>query len=405
MVPRIILFGLPLSRYAKMKIAVFTGASGNSYGQRIFSGENDDRGGLIANINSDIKIGSDITIVIMSSGICHYAYPLCFSGADISHVPSFRRELNTSEDDVSQDWDLDYWRQWNPRNAHDSGLIDEKEAIRSREISVEPVWTSYYFDSNIDYMEKFQKLWIGLNAYATHKTSGKGDQNKILALVDTPLQQRFWSLVHSARDERSEKKWLSLQGATGINMSSDILRDEIGRTCNVLRFLASAKARAATFPKCNSELGGLIFLNEGDGRDVFDHVVIKYHEHCSGEAGILDSFDLSKAFSKPFAPDAVCRYGALLFHDPNGVSSPGRLFTLADIFGTSYAKSPCCSQSRKPFSDWEKTDSLFFRYLKILYEFRCAFFHGDLPPNRSNNELAMFAYLSLRDLFPAIISK
>ena len=313
--------------------------------------------------------------------------------------------MNTCEDEVSEGWQLEYWRQWHPRSANQKGLQDEKEAIRNREISVDYVWVSYYFDSNIDYIEKFLKLWIGFNAYATHETGQEKDGRKFLALVNSPVRSRFWSLFHSIRDEKSESKWSSLQASTGINMSSEILRDEIGRSCSVLQFLANAKGSDGAFSKCKSELDGLIFLNEGVGRDVFRNIVAKYYDHTASAAGIMEPFDLRQAFSKPLMPDAVSRHGALLFHDPNGRVSAGSLFTLSDIFGDSYASSPCSSQPQTPFSDWESTDPLFFRYIKILYEFRCLLFHGDLPPTRTNNDLAMFAYLSLRDLFPAIVSK
>ena len=50
---------------------------------------------------------------------------------------------------------------------------------------------SYYADSSIDYFEKFQKIWIGLNAYMNHQSSETGDKKKTLSLVNSQLRSTF----------------------------------------------------------------------------------------------------------------------------------------------------------------------------------------------------------------------
>jgi len=37
-------------------------------------------------------------------------------------------------------------------------------------------------------------------------------------------------------------------------------------------------------------------------------------------------------------------------------------------------------------------------YIEILYQVRCKLFHGDLPPNRENERIIKYAYLTLKEL-------
>ena len=207
MKPRIALFGLPPKRTGRLDIYVFANPRGRSYGDKIFQASNDESGKILDYASADIEIGSTVTIRIMSSGICEYSFALQYNGADISHVPNFRKEMNTTEREVSKDWDINLWRRWTAGKQHEEGLAEEKQCLMSREISTAPIWESYYSDSNIDYFEKFQKLWIGLNAYATHRSTENQDKRKILALVESDLCQAFQRTLSRTSNQESAEKW------------------------------------------------------------------------------------------------------------------------------------------------------------------------------------------------------
>lgn len=401
--PRIALFGLPPVSTGKLTIWVFAGPVGNSFGHEIYRANNDESGKILDYVLADIEIGCTVTIRIMSSGICEYSRALQFNGADISHVPNFRKETNTTERDVSTDWDINLWRKWNAGTQHEDGLTEEKQCLMSRAISIAPVWESYYSDSNIDYLEKFQKLWIGLNAYATHWSTESQDKTRILALVSSDLRREFHRTLSRVASQESAEKWITLQQATGLNMTSDIVRDEIATTCCGLDFLEQAKLAIGTFSDIAEQLQGLVFLDSEAGKEVFRSVFLKYHEFMASEEGIVQPFNLADAFSEPRAPRSVKRFGRLIFHNPQLTSDPGNLFSLADYFGSIYATAPYQGQTNAQLRAWETIDPLFFRYLHVLYKFRCAYFHGDLPPNKQNNELARTAYQSLHEIFPAIL--
>lgn len=380
MKPRIALFGLPPSSTGRLQIWVFANPVGNSPGHEIYRANNDESGKILDYVFADIEFGCTVTIRIMSSGICAYSHTLQFNGADISHVPNFRKETNTSERDISKDWDINLWRNWNAGKQHEDGLAVEKQSLMSRAISIAPVWESYYLDSYSDYFEKFQKLWIGLNSYATHRSTESQDKKRILALVESDLCQAFHRTLSLVANQKSAEKWTTLQQATGLNMTSDIVRDEIAMTCCGLDFLEQAKSAIGTFSDIAEQLQGLVFLDSEAGQEVFQSVYLKYHKFMASGDGIVQTFNLADAFSAPRAPCSVKRFGRLIFHDPLLSSQPGNLFSLVDYFGPEYATEPYQGQPDGQLRDWEAIDTLFFRYLHVLYKFRCAYFHGDLPP-------------------------
>ncbi|MEN8185497.1 MAG: hypothetical protein ABFR05_00050 [Bacteroidota bacterium] len=403
MKPRIALFGLPPLSSGEIKIWAFANPSGGSAGDEIFQSANNEGGKILDFAHTDVELGCTITIRIMSSGICEYSHEIIYNGADISHVPNFRKETNTTEKDVSKDWDINLWKSWNPQKEHHDGLEDEKKFIMLKIISVAPLWESYYADSNIDYLEKFHKLWIGLNSFASQYSTETGDKNKILALVQSDLRQEFNMKISSLTNQKSADKWRELQRGTGLNMTSEIVRDEINTTCSSFDFLELAKTATGLFSDISKELDGLIFLDKNIGKDVFRDIFSRYHQYMASAEGIVHPFILSEAFANPRAPESIVRIGRLVFHNPYLSSDPGNLFNLGDYFGSDYSADTYLGQSIQKLKDWEIIDPLFFKYLLVLYKFRCAYFHGDLPPNRQNNELAKSAYQSLYEIFPAIL--
>ena len=100
MKPRIALFGLPKASKGILKIWVYANPSGNSAGNQVFQASNDESEIILGNIEHDIKIDTLITIKIMSSGLCEYSHVFKYQGADISHVPVFKKELNTNQTDT-----------------------------------------------------------------------------------------------------------------------------------------------------------------------------------------------------------------------------------------------------------------------------------------------------------------
>ena len=409
MKPTIAIFGLPSSTDGEIKIWLHSGGSGNFKGEEVFNSSNDESGEIFGLPTKEIEVGSQVTITIMSSGIVCFERSFTFLGGDISCVPNFRKETNTDEKHVSRDWDIDAWRAWNPNASHAAGVEAETQAVVSRRIAKVPIQEAYYYDSQIDYSEKFHKLWIGLNAFCTGWSSETGDRLKVLSLVNSPLTPLFETIVSSSKDKESAKRYSSLEKATSLNMSSNIVRDEIGRSNPVFEFLSNAKSQLPIFSENSKEIEGITFLNTRESDNLFFDIFSRYHAHMASEEGIMTAFDLNDAFQAPYAPTSIKRYGQLLFHDPFEDNSNGTLFELKDFFGPVYAGSPYLGQttrSGQPSPEkqlYERTNPLFFRYLNLLYEFRCAYFHGDLPVTEQNNELARSAYTSLRTIYPAIL--
>ena len=123
----------------------------------------------------------------------------------------------------------------------------------------------------------------------------------------------------------------------------------------------------------------------------------------ASEQGIVETFDLAQAFQPTKSPESTVRIGRLVYHNPFESNNPGTLFNLENYFGVDYSNGPYSGQAQQKLKDWEIIDPLFFKYLLVLYKFRCAYFHGDLSPNRQNDKLAKSAYQSLYEIFPSII--
>jgi len=402
MKPRIALFGLPKASEGQLTIRVFASPSASSMGTQVFETRNDESEMILDIIGVEIKIDTFITIQIMSSGFREYTHQFKYQGADISHVPVFKKELNTSQADVSADWDIIKWNKWNEEEQRNKGLVKEKQFLASKEVSIAPIWESYYLESSIDYFEKFQKLWIGLNSFATFHTKESQDKKKALALVNSPLRQSFNRELSLVQNLKSADKWRTLQKATGLDMSSEIVRDEIGVSSSCINFLELANLSINMFQDIKKELSGLIFLDNGRGKDVFRSVFSKYHQYMASEENIVETFNLADAFAHPKAPADVKRVGRLVFHDALASNQTGSMTSLEDFFGTNYMNDSYQGQSEPKLRSWESVDPLFFRYLLVLYKFRCAYFHGDLPINSANNKLAQAAYESLMAIYPEI---
>jgi hypothetical protein len=408
---KIAVFGLPPRSSGKFSVYLrcSNGSSSNS-GNEVFSIENDDTGRVSGFPSEEIPIGSDVTFQIMSTGIEEYACTLKYEGGDITHVPAFTKERNTGDDEVAEDWNLLAWNNWDPDQTHTEGVAAEHRALVARVFVKEPIQVSYYYDSRIDYAEKFHKLWIGLNAYASRVSTESSDKLKILSLVRSPLKAAFGSVIATVSDASAAARYRALQSATGVDMSSNILSDEIGRSNSVFDFMSSVKTLSASYTSTSKEQDGFTFLDTRQAGNIYWAIRTKYNAFTSSEQGIVLPHDLANGFRSPFAPESVERYGRLVFHNPFGNNSNGTLFNLGDYFGSRYAGSPYKGEEKRdgaPNTDsrkYENLDPLFFRYLKLLYDFRCAYFHGSLSSNEETNELARSAYTSLREIYPALLA-
>lgn len=403
MKPRIAIFGLPPLSSGEISIWIFKNPIANNYGEIVFHSKNDETGIIFDYAHTEIELGNEITFVIMSSGICEYSHRMTYNGTDISHVPNLKKENNTSGREVSKGWNLDAWKSWNPDEDNKNGLEKEKKFLLSRKISVAPIWESYYAESKVDYLEKFHKLWIGLNSYASQFSSERGDKNKILALVNSDLRTEFNSRLNSLTNLKSEQKWRTLMQEAGINMTSEIVRDEINKSNSCVDFLELAKNASGLFSDVSNQLGGLVFLDKEDGKDTFQDIFSQYHQYMVTAQGMVEPFDLALAFQSTKSPESIVRIGTLVYHNPFNSNAPGTLFNLEDYFGVDYANAPYDGQTQPNCRSWEMIDPLFFKYLFVLYKFRCAYFHGDLSPNKQNDELAKSAYESLYEIFSSII--
>jgi len=403
MKPRIAIFGLPPLSTGEISIWIYKNPTTRHYGEEVFHSKNDETGIIFDYSHSEIELGNEITFVMMSSGICEYSQRIVYKGTDISHVPNFQKETNTSDREVSRNWNLDAWRSWNPIESNRIGLETEKSYILSRKISVAPIWESYYAESKVDYLEKFHKLWIGLNSYASQFSNETGDKNKILALVNSNLRTEFNSKLNNLSNLPSEQKWRTLMQGIGVNMTSEIVRDEINKSNSCIDFLELAKNASGLFSDVSAQLDGLVFLDKGNGKIVFQDVFSQYHQYMASEQGIVEPFVLANAFQPTKSPESTVRIGRLVYHNPFESNLPGTLFNLESYFGLDYSNAPYVGQVQQKLKDWEMIDPLFFKYLFVLYKFRCAYFHGDLSPNKQNDELAKSAYQSLYEIFASII--
>lgn len=403
MKPRIAIFGIPKRSFGEVKIWIYKNPSASHYREEVFQSSNNESEIIFDYAHSDIEFGDELTFIIMSSGICEYSYKTKYKGTDISLVPILKKQNNTTEEEISKDWDLMLWKSWDPTESQKIGLETEKKFILSKRISVAPIWESYYAESNIDYLEKFHKLWIGLNSFASQYSNETRDKNKILVLINSNLRPRFNQIINSFKNLKSEKKWKTLQKATSLDMSSDIVRDEINQSNVFFDFLELSKKSRGIFSDISNQLDGLTFLNTNKENDVFRDIFLKYHKYIGSEQGIVEPFNLSDAFIRTKSPESIIRKGKLIYHNPFLSNDSGTLFNLEDYFGTTYASQPYQGQVQQKLKDLEIIDPLFFKYLFVLYKFRCAYFHGELPSTEQNNELAKAAYQSLYKLFPAIL--
>jgi hypothetical protein len=402
MKPRIAIFGLPPLSSGEISIWIYKNPIANHNGDEVFNSKNNEAGVIFEYAHSEIELGDVITIVMISSGICEYSHRMTYKGTDISHVPSFQKE-DTSDSVVSQDWILGAWKNWRPEESNRIGLETEKSYILSRKISVAPIWESYYAESKVDYLEKFHKLWIGLNSYASQFSNETGDKNKILALVNSNLRTEFNSKLNNLTNLPSEQKWRTLMQGTGVNMTSEIVRDEINKSNSCIDFLELAKNASGLFSDVSAQLDGLVFLDKGNGKNVFQDIFSQYHQYMASAQGIVETFVLANAFQPTKSPESTIRIGRLVYHNPFESNTPGTLFNLESYFGLDYSNAPYAGQNQQKLKDWEMIDPLFFKYLFVLYKFRCAYFHGDLSPNKQNDELAKSAYHSLYEIFASII--
>ena len=403
MKPTIAIFGLPASTKGRITICVHSGGNGNLKGEEVFKSSNDESGEVFGSPTKEIEVGSQVTITIMSLGIVCYESSFTFLGGDISCVPFFQKDLHIAKKSVAKDWNMDAWTTWNPSDSHTHGVEAETQAVVSRRICKVPIQESYYHESRIDYTEKFHKLWIGLNGFCKVSSPEKYDKLRVLSLVESPLANRFDSLVSSSEDEESAKRYSKIQKAIGLDMNSNIVNDEIGRTNSVFEFFSNVKSHPSIFEKNSLEINGISFLSTHSSENLFFDIFTRYHDYMASEEGIVTTFGLNDAFQAPFAPSSIKRYGKLLFHDPFQDNSNGRLFGLINFFGQIYAEKPYIGQENRQHQAYEKVNPLFFRYLNLLYVFRCAYFHGDLPVTEQSNELARSAYTSLREIYPAIL--
>ena len=405
--PRIAVFGLPERTKGKLKISVHLGGSDGCLGNEVFASENDESGRVEGCASDDIDIDAEITVVIVSSGIVYYDHTEVYRGADISHVPILQKERITSDREVAGDWNIGAWREWDPADTHREGVKAENIALAQRDIVKVPIHDSYYYESRIDYTERFHKLWIGLNAYASNRASkGKyGDQLKILSLVDTPLSGAFEEQVKSVCDSESADVYRALQGASGLDTTCDVVRDEIIRSCAVFDFFSCAKRSREMQSECAGELNGIAVLSTRGAGGVFLDIVKKYREYMASESGMASRADMRMAFVAPLAPKSVERHGRILFHRPYECNQDGKLYGISDYFGSEYGRNPYRgAKEGSPKRKYEGKNPLFFRYLSLLYQFRCLYFHGDLAVTEQNNELARAAYSSLRQIYPAIMA-
>ena len=63
-----------------------------------------------------------------------------FKGGDISCAPHIKKETNCNDEQVTKDWDVTFWKKWNPHLEHEKAIKQEKQYLLDGRLSDAPIW-------------------------------------------------------------------------------------------------------------------------------------------------------------------------------------------------------------------------------------------------------------------------
>ncbi len=397
--PKIYLFGIPTSEKFDLLITVHHDIGDRTLGTLISSTSNNSEGTMIIQVEEDINIGDIINLTVMCSCLKPYQRELKFMGGDISHVLALEQETNANKTIVEKDCDYEKWQQWNPTVENDDGVRKQNQYMSSNKINTEPLWTTYYESSKIDYLERFHRLWIGLNAYSSYHSQYNQDGKKIFDLVNTQsIKDKFNTSINYNRYIDVSNQLLQLQTATGLDTTSNILRLDITNSNPIIDFLEQCKLHYKAIGVTENLVNDFIFLDKEDGINIFNTLYIKYHTYITSSQGIPHASNFSEIFDDVKSPKSIQQIGRLVFRNHLESDDDGSLFEMSDFYDANILDNLYSGINGN--QAFEQIDTLFFRYLFLLYKFRSAYFHGDFILNHENNELAQSAYLSLLEIYP-----
>jgi len=403
MKPTIYLFGIPTFEKTDLIITIFhkinDGSINGNFGDLIYETRDNSKNMLIVQSDTDIKIGDIVTFSVMSSGIVPYQRKVSFKGGDISHVFNFKKETNTNKKDIESGWDYGDYQMWNPNTLYTEAIELQNQYISNNKINTEPLWKIYYESSKIDYLERFHRLWIGLNAYASYHSQHNEDGKKIFDLVNVQvIKDKFYNLIKYNRYTDISNQLLRLNESTGVDTTSNVLRLNITNSNHIIDFMEQCKLHYKTVGVTENLVNDLIFLDKKNGINIFDALYRKYHEYISSSQGIVYPCNFSEIFDDIKSPKSIHQIGRLVFRNHLKSDDDGSLFKMNDFYESNTLDNFYSGINGN--QNFEQIDTLFFRYLFLLYKFRSAYFHGDFILNHKTNKLAKFAYLSLLEIFP-----
>ncbi len=273
----------------------------------------------------------------------------------------------------------------------------------------------YYAAAQIDYLEHFAQLWIGFNAWYRIRWPGGPDRVASLKVAThSRIKLHFDKTMNEVNDVDSHilrvLDQLSSFPVTGgetahIDVSGDKLRVRASRSNSFIDFLEAAAVRNSF----GAETRGLLFLNPDDPDGVFLKIYRKYGAHMATPAMIMEASNAQDIIDTHLAALKIQNYGRLIFHNLMPVEPSGALYSLDDIFGRGYLNRCKKLRGNTPGSFPKggalriakglQGEPLLARYLSAIYQFRSAYFHGDLDPtDPENQKLAKYAHQSLVDL-------
>jgi len=397
--PKIYLFGIPTSDKFDLSIRVHHDIGDRTLGTLISSTSNNSEDTMTIQVEEDINIGDIINLSVLSSYLAPYTRELKFMGGDISHVLALEKETNGDNQIIEQSDNYEQWQQWNSTTQNDDGVRKQNQYMSSNKINTEPLWTTYYESSKIDYLERFHRLWIGLNAYSSYHSQYSKDGKKIFDLVNIQsIKDKFHSSINFNRYIDVSHQLSLIQTATGVDTSSDILRLGITNSNPIIDFMEQCKLHYKAIGVTKNLVNDFIFLDKEDGINIFNPLYKKYHEYIASSQGMAYASNFSEIFDDIKSPKSIQQIGRLVFRYHLESDDDGSLFEMSDFYDADTLSDLYSGINGN--QAFEQIDALFFRYLFLLYKFRSAYFHGDFILNHENNELAQSAYLSLLEIYP-----
>lgn len=283
--------------------------------------------------------------------------------------------------------------------------------------------TQYLINSRVDYLAHFGQAWIAFNALynAGGRTNTEiqrvmatcvGSNAEVefkksltdLSVIDPYIEDQVDSLRTCTCAGANNQQYTYSHDTTGFKfrLASTAENDEI-------RFFRACSHLPVLKPYCD----GLAFFQPTSERDpLFRRLYRAYKSHMATSAQIVNSYNAGD-ISAHLSAIGIERHGRLLFHNLTATKGAQSIYTLEQVLGKPYAQRVAKIRTLRSMKAAGKISldaqyrarglSLFERFLLVMYQFRSAYFHGDLMPNSAKvQEAARLAHSCLTTLIKAI---